>query len=342
MIRKRLGILIALLAAAGLVAWWSDLPARLSWNEPRQTRLTLYGNVDIRQVQLGFRVSGRIAEMTVDEGDSVEPGKLLARLDARPYEDAVRSAKAKVANRAAVLAKLKAGPRPAEIAQARARLSERQADLKNAQQAYERAHGLRSHETISQAALDQATAAKDVAEAQVAEAREALRLLEEGTRVEEIDAARADLQTADADLSAAETSLHDTELRAPDDGIILSRVRERGAIVAPGDAVYVLSLTKPVWVRAYVPEPDLGRIHPGMEVEVETDTAPGRPYRGRIGFVSPVAEFTPKSVETPELRTDLVYRLRVVVEQADTGLRQGMPVTVRVPLGDEDQEKDKS
>ena len=170
-----------------------------------------------------------------------------------------------------------------------------------------------------------------MAAARVASARESLRLLQEGTRAEDIAAARANLQAAQANLSAAKTSLQDAYLRAPAAGVILSRVREPGAIVSPSDTVYVLSLDDPVWVRAYVAEPDLGRVHPGMEVEVVTDTAPDRPYRGRIGFISPVAEFTPKSVETPELRTDLVYRLRVVVDPADKVLRQGMPVTIRIP-----------
>ena len=103
--------------------------------------------------------------------------------------------------------------------------------------------------------------------------------------------------------------------------------------MAPSSVAYVLSLTKPVWIRAYVAEPDLGRVHPGLMVEVVTDTRPDRPYRARVGFVSPVAEFTPKTVQTPELRTDLVYRLRIIVDEPDPALRQGMPVTVRVPKG---------
>jgi HlyD family secretion protein len=108
-------------------------------------------------------------------------------------------------------------------------------------------------------------------------------------------------------------------------------LREPGAIVATSDVIYVLSLDHPVWVRTYVPEPLLGKIHPGMEVSVTSDSAPDKPYTGKIGFISPVAEFTPKSVETPELRTDLVYRLRIVIDESDQGLRQGMPVTVHVP-----------
>jgi len=328
---KLIRAIVLLVVACAAAAWWFDVPRRLGWGGEEDRGLTLYGNVDIRQVQLGFRVSGRIAEMLVDEGDRVEAGQALARLDAQPYEDSVRAAEAQVASQEANLAKLEAGPREAEIAQARAVLAERNYDLANAEQAFDRARQLRPSGAISQAALDQAQAAKDMASARVESAREALRLLEEGSREEDIAAALASLQAAQANLATAKTSLKDTELHAPAAGVILSRVREAGAIVAPSDVVYVLSLDDPVWVRTYVSEPDLGRIHPGMEVEVTTDTAPEKPYRGRVGFISPVAEFTPKSVETPELRTDLVYRLRVVVDEPDTALRQGMPVSVRIP-----------
>lgn len=96
--------------------------------------------------------------------------------------------------------------------------------------------------------------------------------------------------------------------------------------------MFTLTLTTPVWVRTYVNEPDLGFVQPGMAAAVTTDSAPGRPYRGHVGFISPTAEFTPKAVETRELRTDLVYRLRVIVDNPDGGLRQGMPVTVRLAL----------
>ena len=332
--KKVILILVVIVVLAGVAAWRLNLPARLGWSEQQEAGLTLYGNVDIREVNLGFRVGGRIADMMVDEGDSVKPGQLLARLDAQPYTDAVQAAQAKVDSLAAVLAKLKAGPRPAEIDRSRALLAASEAELENAQLSYKRAKELRPRDLVSQADYDRAKTTRDMAEAQMASARESLRLLEEGTRSEDLDAAKANLASAQASLAAAETSLHDTELHAAEGGVILSRVREPGAIVSPADVIYVQSLTKPVWVRAYVPEPDLGRIHPGMKVEIVTDSNSHHPYQGQIGYISPVAEFTPKSVETPELRTDLVYRLRIVVEAADDGLRQGMPVTVRVPVDD--------
>ena len=323
---------ILLISGAVAAAWRFDVPGRLGWFDRQDRTLVLYGNVDIRQVQLGFRVNGRIAAALVDEGDAVKAGEAIARLDAQPYEDLAQAAAAQVAAQKATLEKLVAGPRPAEIEQARAAHTERVADEQNAELTLDRSVRLRPSEAVSQATLDQARATRDMAVARVDFAREALRLLEEGTRREDIAAARATLQAAEANLASAKTAVCDTELVAPADGVVLSRVREPGAIVSPSDVVYVLSLNEPVWVRAYVAEPNLGKLHPGMTVEVLSDSKPDHPYRGKIGFISPVAEFTPKSVETPELRTDLVYRLRVVIDMADAGLRQGMPVTVHVPV----------
>jgi HlyD family secretion protein len=329
--KKIARVVILLLGATTGALWWFDVLPGFERSRHSDGRLTLYGNVDIRQVQLGFRVGGRIVEVLVEEGDAVKAGDVIARLDAQPYEDAHRASEASVATQKAVLDKLEAGPRPAEIAQARAMHEERLADRDNAELAFNRSDRLRPTGVVAQATLDQARAARDMAIARVTSAREGLRLLEEGTRWEDIAAARATLQGTEANFAATLTSLRDTQLLAPSHGVILSRVREPGAIVAPGEAVYVLSLAAPVWVRAYVAEPYLGRIHPGMTVEVTSDSAPARPYRGTIGFISPVAEFTPKSVETPELRTDLVYRLRVIIDRPDAGLRQGMPMTVHVP-----------
>jgi HlyD family secretion protein len=319
------------LAALGAAAWWYDVPATLGFTQNGDKQFTLYGNVDIRQVSLAFRVGGRLIDALVDEGDVIKRGSVLAHLDKEPYDYAVRTAEANVAALRATLDKLKAGPRPTEIAQASATYNESLADLENANLAYDRARQLRPQGTISQASLDQATATRAMAAARADSANQALALLKEGSRAEDIAAAAAQLKAAEATLLTARTSFGDTELRAPNDGIILSRIKEPGAIVSSADAVYVLSLTEPVWVRSYVAETELGRIHPGMKVKVTSDTKPDQAYDGTIGFISPVAEFTPKSVETPELRTDLVYRLRVVIETPGPDLRQGMPVTLRFP-----------
>jgi HlyD family secretion protein len=330
--RLRIMLLVLVLGGAGAAAFVAlDLQTKLGFAREEDTALTLYGNVDIRQVDLGFRVSGRLTEMRFEEGDPVQAGDLLATLDRKPYEDDLRLAVAEVAAERANVEKMQAGTRPAEIEQARALVAEREASLVNAERQFERHEELVEGGAVSRQAYEDARALLDEARARLTSAQRALDLALEGFRSEDKATAKAALDAAIARQAAAETALGDTELRAPAAGVILARVREPGAIVAAGAAVYTLSLERPVWVRAYVPEPELGLIHPGQAALVVTDSRPDRPYDGRIGFISPVAEFTPKSVETPELRTDLVYRLRVVVDDPDPGLRQGMPVTVRIP-----------
>lgn len=321
--RIALGLLMVLIGIV-LGVWWLQTPAG------DVDELVLYGNVDIRKVDLSFRVGGRVAEVLFQEGDRVDTGQTVARLDAKPYRDEERLALARQSQAAAILQKMEAGSRPQEIAQAEAQVVERQATLHNLQLEYRRSQNLVQSGAISRQSFDNVTARLHEAEARLATAQEGLRLARDGFRAEDIAAARANLQAADAGLAGTRTRLADTEIKAPAEGIILTRVEEPGAIVQGGQTVTVLSLVDPIWVRAYVEEPDLGRVQPGMVAEVYTDTAPHKPYRGHVGFISPEAEFTPKTVQTEELRTRLVYQLRVIVDNPDQGLRQGMPVTVKL------------
>ncbi|MDY0269305.1 HlyD family efflux transporter periplasmic adaptor subunit [Trichloromonas sp.] len=291
--------------------------------------LTLFGNVDIRKVDLGFRVTGRIAEMPFQEGARVAAGDLLARLDEIPYRIELDLALAQEAQAAAQLAKLEAGSRPPEIAQAEALVRERQVRADNLDVEYGRLAALLAEGAVARQLADDARANLAEARARLATAREGLKLAREGFRGEDIAAARADLRAAQARVAVARNRLSDSECRAPDGGVILTRVEEPGAIVAAGQTVLTLALDTPVWIRAYVEEPDLGRIRPGMAAEIQTDSRP-EPYGGHIGYISPEAEFTPKTVQTEELRTKLVYQLRVIADDPDHGLRQGMPVTVTI------------
>jgi HlyD family secretion protein len=300
------------------------------WAGGNRDSLKIQGNVDIRQVNLGFRVSGRIREMRFEEGDPVRAGDLIAVLDEGPYQDQVNLAKAQLAQSTANLTKAINGSRPQEIDQARAQVAQAQANVENADLTFQRESDLRRTNAISKQELDNATATRDANRAQLRSAQANLALLEAGSRQEDIEAARALVQHDKANLETAELNLSDCKLLAPTDGMIITRALEPGAIVAAGTNVYSICLYSPVWIRTYVDERDLGRIYPGMKALVYTDTNPEKPYQGQIGFISPVAEFTPKTVETRELRTDLVYRLRVVVQHPDRYLRQGMPVTVRL------------
>jgi HlyD family secretion protein len=291
--------------------------------------LTLYGNVDIRSVDLGFRVPGRIAAMAVDEGARVRPGAPLARLDARPLADALAAAEAEIAAAEAELAKRRNGNRPQDIAQAAALVAGRSAELAKAREDYERRAALVKTGAVSQALFDASRAQYRASEAQLRAAEQALSLQRAGSRAEDIEAARARRAAAIAQRDKARTDLADAVIAAPAAGTILTRAREPGAIVQAGETVFTLTIDRPMRVRAYVPEPDLSRISPGMKVLVTADGNP-RTYHGTIGFISPAAEFTPKSVQTEDLRTDLVYRIRVIVTDPDDALRQGQPVTVQV------------
>ncbi|MFA5627224.1 MAG: secretion protein HlyD [Thiohalomonadaceae bacterium] len=312
-----------ILAAGGLGLWW------LLYETDDDGVLRLYGNVDIREVELAFRQPGRVAVMFFDEGDTVTAGKVMAQLDDRPYREALAAIEAELRAARAGLDKLRSGSRPQEIAQAQEGVNQAQVVAHEAERNFSRQSALLKSGASSQRTADAARADYEQAVASLTSAKAALSLSKDGFRSEDIEAGAARVDAAEAALAQANTALADTMLIAPSNAIVMARVREPGSMVTSNSTVYSLSLGDPVYVRAYVSEPDLGRIAPGTQVRVRTDSS-NKVYLGQIGFISPRAEFTPKTVETTELRTDLVYRLRVVVTDADQGLRQGMPVTVDV------------
>lgn len=320
--KRRIAVALTVIASAFIAAWGYGAFDSAAGKKS----LVLYGNIDIRQVDIGFKVSGRVLRLSVDEGAKVKAGDELATLDARDFQNAVALADARVAVQDAVVAKLKEGLRSEEIAQARALVAARQAQLKNAQSTLTRANTLAARGFFPHQRHDDAIAAEQAAQANLSYALEALKVAQAGTRKEDLVAAKAQLDAECAALAQARLNLSEALIRAPSNGIILTRVREAGAIVAAGQPIYSMALISPVWVRTYVPEPDLGRMRPGAKVSVKTDG--GRSFVGTVGFISPVAEFTPKTVETSELRTALVYRVRIIVEATAEELRQGTPVTI--------------
>ena len=320
-VRLLLGVVVVGAAVSGFALW--------SHSGHNHGRILLYGNVDIREVDLAFRQPGRLVRMAFDEGSTVKEGQLMAELDATPYRDAVAGAEAEVQLAKAEVDKLHQGNRPQEIAQAQEAVHQAQAVFANADTDLKRQSALVASGSASQRVLDGVQSARDQAGAGLASAQKALDLKKEGWRREDKTEAAAHLAAAEAALAQARTALADTRLVAPANAVVLARVREPGSMVGSRDAVFTLSLRNPIYVRAYVSEQELGRIHQGTKVTVHTDSN-GKNYEGQVGFVSPRAEFTPKSVETTDLRTDLVYRLRIVVDNADEALCQGMPVTVQV------------
>lgn len=294
--------------------------------------LTLYGNVDIREVQVAFNDSDRIVRMFVQEGDSVRPGELLAELDSRRYAARADQARRTVEAQKQVLTRLLNGSRPEEIVQARSTMQALLATMHDAEITYRRDLELRRKQVISQQTLDDAESKYREAVGNYNAARQAWILAIKGPRIEDIENARAALKADEAALALAERELTDTKLYAHSDGVIEDRILEPGDMASPGVPAFTMALSNPLWVRAYVPETYLGRIYLGMKASITTDSYPSKKFPGWIGYISPTAEFTPKNVETPELRTRLVYQVRVYACNSQNELRMGMPATVSVML----------
>jgi multidrug resistance efflux pump len=326
--KKVIPVVALLLVAAAAGGWWY-----LGNPEgPDESRLVLYGNVDIRETDLAFNNNEHIDRLLVQEGDRVRKGQLVATLHRDRIEAEVAAADARVAAQRAAVARLEVGSRPEEVLQARANVAAARARLSDAQVTFTRTLDLSEKKLISRQALDDTQATLDTARADLDVVQQVLALVVEGPRSEDIEEARALLKASEAQQALAREVLKDTELYAPAAGVIRDRLLEPGEMVSPQTPVLTLALSDPVWVRAYASESYLGRLAPGMSAEVSTDSYPGKTYPGWIGFISPTAEFTPKTVETPELRTRLVYQVRVHVCNPQDELRLGMPATVSIPL----------
>ena len=318
-----IGLAVVGLAVGGVWRFWRSVAP--------QRELVLYGNVDLRQVELAFNNSERIAAVLVQEGDRVRKGETLARLDTSRLLPRVREAEARVAAERKVVEKLHHGSRPEEIAQASASVESARADAINARAQYRRRVALAQNAVISQQELDNAKAALDVANARQALNQKALDLAIAGPRVEDIGEAEAELEGEAARLTLLRQQLADAQLVAPVDAVVRSRLMEPGEMASPEKPVLSLAVINPKWVRAYVEESDLGKLRTGMAVSVTVDSFANRPFVGWVGFVSPVAEFTPKTVQTAELRTSLVYEVRVFVKDPSDELHLGSPATVYLP-----------
>lgn len=271
-------LFLLVLAAAAVGAWW--------WYSHRQqapTELVLYGNVDLREIDLAFNNSERIADVLAVEGDRVHKGQLLARLDTRRLVP--------------------------QVAQARANVALDAVNLDNARIQYQR-----------DAELARSSAGRGVSKQDVDNARAAMNA----------QAAKRDADAAQ--LALLRQQLADADLFAPSDATVRTRIMEPGEMASPTKPVFSLAITDPKWVRVYVPETNLGLVRPGARAVVIVDSFPTHSFPGWIGFVSPSAEFTPKSVETPDLRTSLVYEVRVFVKDPHDDLRLGMPATVHIAL----------
>ncbi|MEL0553341.1 MULTISPECIES: HlyD family efflux transporter periplasmic adaptor subunit [Enterobacteriaceae] len=316
----------ALLVAAG--AYWL-----FGRSDNDQSHLTLHGNVDIRQVSLAFESSGRIRSLAVDEGDRVTVGQVVATLDTEALKIQEQQAIAQLDIQKQTVREQQAGARPEELAQARAQLSSAQAQLQKASEDISRIQRISAStggKGISKQELDTARSNLRIAQASVKERQASLALMEKGVRSEQREASVAQVRATQAQLALLQYQLSQAELRAPVDAVVRARLQETGDMTSPQKSVFTLALSAPKWVRVWLNESDLGRVKAGMPAAIITDSFPDKPVKGKVGFIASVAEFTPKSVQTEELRTKLVYEVRVIADDPDNVLRMGQPATVTI------------
>ncbi len=283
------------------------------------------GNIEATEVNVGFKISGRITQIYVKEGDWIEKGKIIAKLDDEDLRYRFELAKAAFHSAQARLNKLLAGSRPEELREAEARLNQAQFDLENKKVQYERMKALFERHVIPKEILDNAETGYKIAQASFQMAKENFELVKEGPRREDIEDAKAQVEQARAQLKLSETQLGYTSLYSPISGIVLVKSAEIGEVVNPGTSVLTLADIENVWLRAYIPETDLGKVKWGQEVIVTIDMNPKKQYKGKITYISSQAEFTPKSIQTEKERVTLVYRIKISIPNNERELKPGMP-----------------
>jgi HlyD family secretion protein len=316
------------LLSVALVALLSLQGCRWPWDNEDAGALVLSGTVDAHEVDLGFQVGGRIARLLADEGSRVQVGQVIAELDATDLRLAAERARAQADSAAKTLAALRAGARPQELQAAEAAVAQAQADRDLADQQVRRTKQLVDQNFVSPDQMDRVQSAAAAAAARVDQAKANLSLLRIGARKEDLERAAADVAAAEAAQRSAERQLGYVTLASPVAGVVSVRLAEGGQVVAPGQAVFrVAELSRP-WVRAYLAEPDLAKVKLGQPAQVRVDGVPGHSFQGRLSFISPQAEFTPKTVETRALRVDLVFRVTVDVDDPGGLLKIGMPADV--------------
>lgn len=318
------GVLLIAVAAAFL--WFSR-------DKADPDHLVLYGNVDIRQVSLAFETAGRIQSLAVQEGDRVQKSQVLAELNTESLTIQAQQAQAQLQVQQQILNEQAAGNRPEEITQAKAKVQSAQAQFENADKQYQRLNVLNrstAGQAVSKQEVDAAKSNMKMAEAAVGETKANLELLLKGARTEDREAAKAQYESTKANLDLIDYQITQSKLLAPVNGVIRARLQEVGDMTTSNKSVYTIALIHPKWVRVYASEMDLGHINMGAAAQVIRDSQPNQPITGKIGYISSVAEFTPKTVQTEDIRTTLVYEVRIYVDDPNDQLKMGQPVTVHI------------
>jgi len=305
------------------------LAAACRSSEPQDT-VEGTGTVEIVEVDVSPLAPGRVVRVLVDEGSTVRQGDTLAVLTQSTLGSDIEGRRARVAVAEASLRDLTAGARAAELERAAAELRAAEADAARTERDLARLTPLAERQDVSQQQLDAARAAARTAAARRDAAAQALRLLEQGTRTERVRAAQAEVGAARAALGAVEASARDLVLLAPIAGTVMGRHAEPGEILGAGEPALTVGDVRRPWVRIYVSPAALARERVGARATATLDAFPDRPFAGRVASVNDRAEFTPRVALTEEERADLLFGVKVDLDDASGMLKAGLPVTVRI------------
>lgn len=294
--------------------------------------LSLSGNIEVTEANVGFKLPGRIVELAVDEGDTVTAGQLLARLDSAELASVVAQNKALLQEAMTRLSELKAGSRAQEIERAQANVNAQAADLEKAKKDFERADILYKNGAISASQFDAAQSYFNAKMAQHRSVQETSSLVKEGPRREDIQAAEYRVKQVRAMLNTSEERFKDTMLYAPISGVVIRKNVELGETLPAGAPAFTIGDLASPWVKVYVKEDRSGQVKYGQKAEVKVDSFKNKTYEGTVTFISSEAEFTPKNVQTEEERVKLVFGVKVKVKNENGELKSGMPADVKISL----------
>jgi HlyD family secretion protein len=317
---------LVLLVALSVAAAWGG--RHLGGGAPKPVAVT--GTIEATQVDVSVKITGRILERLVREGDRVTRGQVLVRLDDSELAADVRRQDAALRSAQATLRDLQMGARPQEIEDARAVVSSAEATRSMTEREYQRNDQLYTKNLIAAQDVDRARQAYEVAKAQERSVRERLALLLAGSRPDQIDAARWQVTQAESALAQAQSRLRETVVVSPIDGVVLRKNLEAGETANPGVPILTLVNPKDVWLRAYVPETEVGRLKVGDTAALRVDAFPNRVFTGRLVEIGSEAEFTPRNVQTKKERVTLVFRIKIQIDNPDGLLKPGLPADADV------------
>mgnify|MGYP003590510807 CR=1 FL=1 len=321
--KKRLRVLLILLIVAGLTT-----AALWRYQQQQQQARVFTGTVEVTKTDITAKINGYISDWTLQEGSFVQAGQLVARLDRKDLTAAGKRDQAALEKAKAQLADLEKGARPAEKKEAAANTAAAQAEFDQAQKDLTRQSALYAASAISRQQLDTSQSAYDTAEAHLRAASEREALLLAGNREDVIAAAREEVTRARAAADITSIEAGDSEIKSPLSGYVLTKNIENGEYAAAGTPLATIADLQDAWIRIYIPSTELGRYKIGDAARIRTDAFPDQVFSGKIREIRDSAEYTPRQSITPRERANMVFAVKISVDNAQEVFKPGMPADV--------------